>query len=204
MTDNGTPASSAPRFLEPPTITALKREARDTPPPGPSPMIRSLSADIREERQELLEAAEQTPNVILDLSLDGQVNWVSPSWAEVIGTPLEEVEGKYIRDIILDNKSAFADAVESLKQDDSRSQIVRFAINAGPTALFRGDRVQGAEREDTESRDDESKREEEEIILNLEGQGIMVYDKPSGGDGHVSVIQPNSFRFLELIISSFL
>ncbi|EEP76538.1 conserved hypothetical protein [Uncinocarpus reesii 1704] len=185
MADDTSNPPGAPRFLEPPAITALKQQARDVPPPGPAPMVRSLSQDIREERQDLQEAAEQTLNVILDLALDGRINWVSPSWLEVIGTPIDTVEGKYIQDIIIDNKTAFEDVFESMKKDDSRSHIVRFAIKTGPASVFRqnlaqepvgGEEIEGTIAEPTD--------EVDENVLNLEGQGIMVYDKPSSGEGH--------------------
>ena len=67
------------KALVPPTVTNLRVQ-------DGSPMERSLSADIREEREDLREAAEQTLNVIMDLSLDGNIRWVSPSWTDVIGT----------------------------------------------------------------------------------------------------------------------
>ncbi|EFW22316.1 serine threonine protein kinase [Coccidioides posadasii str. Silveira] len=195
MAEDGTNTSSAPRFLEPPTITALKQEARDASPPGPSPMVRSLSEDIKEERQDLQDAAEQALNIILDLALDGRVNWVSPSWVEVIGTPIDEVEGKNIRDVIFDNKAVFEDAIESMKKDDSRSQIVRFGVKTGSASVFRPDRAReaGDDDEESESAEAQPKDDEDNSVLNLEGQGIMVYDKPSTGDGHTMwMLRPSS------------
>lgn len=198
MADNVTNTPSAPRYLEPPTVTALREEARLTPP-GPTPMIRTISEDIKEEREDLKEAAEQSLNIILDLSLDGQINWVSPSWMEVIGTPVQEVEGKFIRDIIVDNKLVFESAVESMKQDDSRSQIVRFTLRLGPSSVFwseektvlaeKGDK---SDLEGTELAADVQEHEDENII-SLEGQGIMVYEKPSSDVGHVSTNSDPSF-----------
>ncbi|KAI2086703.1 rim15, signal transduction response regulator [Ophidiomyces ophidiicola] len=193
MVEDSTTASSVPRFLEPPAITALKQEARDAPPPGPVPMIRSISEDIREERLDLQEAAEKTVNVIVDLALDGRVNWVSPSWVEVIGTPIEDVEGQYIRDLIIDNKSAFEDVVDSMKKDDSRSKIIRFAVHTGSASIFRRDRIQRPTASGEVSGKGEEENKEDNDVLNLEGQGIMVYDKPSGGDGHTMwMLRPSS------------
>ena len=40
-------------------------------------MDRSYSEDMRAEREDLREAAEETLNVILDLGLDGHIKWVS-------------------------------------------------------------------------------------------------------------------------------
>lgn len=49
------------------------------------PMERTPSMAIRAEKEDLKEAAEDSFNVILDLNLDGNVRWVSPSWEDVIG-----------------------------------------------------------------------------------------------------------------------
>src|ERR1700710_525793 len=104
--------------LAPPVVSQLRAQAAG------SQMERSLSADIREEREDLREAAEQTLNVIMDLGLDGAIRWVSPSWTDVIGTTLESVQGKAIKDLLVsDNKEVFAEVVESMLKDDSRSQL---------------------------------------------------------------------------------
>jgi serine/threonine-protein kinase RIM15 len=162
-------------MLSPPFLSQLRAQAAGTP------MERSLSADIREEREDLREAAEQTLNVIMDLSLDGRIRWVSPSWTDVIGTTPESVQGKQIVDILIgDNKEVFSEVVESMKKDDSRSQIVRFAVQLGPASKLAS--IDAAATEPTEG-GDASIHEPETI--DLEGQGIMVYDRSSGGESHV-------------------
>lgn len=193
------------RFLAPPAVTALKQEARDSNPARGAPMERSPSEDMREERQDLKEAAEHSMNVILDLGLDGRIKWVSPSWTEVVGTPMETVEGKMIKDILLDNsKTVFDDAVSSMKKDDSRSHIVRFSLQMGPSSVLRRiqyprdvgtpsewaadvGHVEGQEQQAEEQPREEAEYEEDDI-LSLEGQGIMVFDRSTGGESHVSVI----------------
>ena len=162
-------------MLAPPVVTQLRSQAGGQ-------MERSLSADIREEREDLREAAEQTLNVIMDLSLEGIIRWVSPSWTDVIGTTLESVQGKPIQDILVgDNKDVFTEVVESMKKDDSRSQIVRFTVQLGPASklapLEVPDALKEGEGEGVEAR---------EPTIDLEGQGIMVYDRSSGGESHVS------------------
>lgn len=169
------------KFLAPAAVTALKQQAKQETPAGVQ-MERSISQDIREEREDLKEAAEQTLNVILDLGLDGHIRWVSPSWAEVVGTPLDSVRGKPIADFVLDNPSAFRDAVESMKKDDSKSQIIRFSVRMGPNSVLKSASEQEKDGEDGPK--DEGP--EVENFLNLEGQGIMVYDRASGGESHVS------------------
>jgi serine/threonine-protein kinase RIM15 len=164
-------------MLAPPAVSQLRAQAGGQ-------MERSLSADMREEREDLREAAEQTLNVIMDLSLDGRIRWVSPSWIDVIGTTLESVKGKPIKDLVVsDNKEVFADIVESMVKDDSRSHMVRFTVQLGPASklapIVIPDQL-AVEGEDTEMAMDEP------ATIDLEGQGIMVYDRSSGGESHVS------------------
>lgn len=140
------------------------------------PMERSMSDNIREEREDLREAAEQTLNVIVDLNLDGTIKWVSPSWADVIGTQPDAVQGQPLCDIIVsDNKTVFSDVVESMKKDDSRSHRVRFAVALGSLSklLSLDDLKDGVETTSPQ-------------VIDLEAQGIMVYDGASGGESHVS------------------
>lgn len=160
--------------LAPPAVSSLRAQAI-----GRS-MERSLSANIREEREELREAAEQTLNVIVDLNLDGTIRWVSPSWADVIGTQPKTVEGTSIADLIIsEDKSAFAEAVDSMRKDDSRSQYIRFTIYLGSSSKLYPTDVDeesgaGAEAEDRGP-----------AMVELEAQGIMVYDRTTGSESHV-------------------
>ena len=161
-------------MLAPPVVTQLRAQAGGQ-------MERTLSADIREEREDLREAAEQTLNVIMDLSLEGVIRWVSPSWTDVIGTTLESVQGKPIRDILVgDNNDVFTEIVESMKKDDSRSQIIRFTVQLGPASKLAP--------LDVPEELKENEGEAPEPTIDLEGQGIMVYDRSSGGESHVSLI----------------
>lgn len=161
--------SSTPGMLAPPAVMSLRAGG----------MERSLSEDIREEREELREAAEQTLNVIVDLNLDGTIRWVSPSWVDVIGTLPDSVSGTAIADLIVsDNKTIFAEAVESMKKDDSRSRFIRFAVQLGELSqLLPLGSIEGPGAP---------------VVVDLEGQGIMVYDSASGGESHVRVCPPMS------------
>ncbi|KAI1213867.1 uncharacterized protein F4807DRAFT_203170 [Annulohypoxylon truncatum] len=155
--------------LAPPAVSSLRAQAI-----GRS-MERSLSADIREEREELREAAEQTLNVIVDLNLDGTIRWVSPSWADVVGTQPNSVEGTPIGDLIIsEDKSAFTEAVASMREDDSRSKYIRFAVALGPLS-----KLYPVE---------ECKEPEDNgnglTTVELEAQGIMVYDRTTGNESH--------------------
>ena len=159
---------------------------------------RTVSMDIRQERDDLKRAAEQCLNVIMDLGLDGNVRWVSPSWQDVVGTPADSVIGTPIADLIVDdNKTAFADTVESMKQDDSRSQIIHFSTKIGPASVLRPAITEedddSPETPKPKDKDEEGQEEkfgsdagDVEPVVNLEAQGIIVYNRTSGETSHVS------------------
>ncbi|KAL8850829.1 MAG: hypothetical protein Q9221_004243 [Calogaya cf. arnoldii] len=184
--------------LVPPAVSALRHEEDAT---DRMQIHRTESMNIRDEREDLKQAAEQSLNVILDLRLNGIIQWVSPSWKDVVGTFAEEIKGTPIAHLLLGNKNAFADAVESMKKDDSRSQIIRFQVRMG-ASLYRatkaaGDHLrlrndEGSQHEphaeegqhDKEEKEEQEEEEEEDKIINLEGQGIMVYDRSGAGESH--------------------
>ena len=174
-------------FLTSPAVTAIKQQAGfGSLHPGHA-MQRSFSQDIQEGSQELKEAAEQTRNIILDLGLDGIIRWVSPSWTDVVGTNLENVRGNPISRFIADDPDVFKQAIESLKSDDSKSKFVKFSVKVGPDSDL--DPMLPQEQKDKMDKDvdgDGSPRQ----ILALEGQGIVVYDRPSGGESHVRLLVP--------------
>jgi len=156
--------ATTPNMLAPPAVASLRA----------GPMERSLSEDIREEREELREAAEQTLNVIMDLNIDGTIRWVSPSWVDVIGTQPESVVGTRIADLIVsDNSGIFSEVVQSMTQDDRRSQFIRFAVNLGPLSKL-------IPLEMLKEPEDPA----QPVVIDLEAQGIMVYSGPSGGESH--------------------
>lgn len=184
---NSTAENTKPEVvLKPPAVTALRDRAAAESVER-TPMERSVSMDIRAEREDLKQAAEQTMNVILDLDLDGTIRWVSPSWQEVVGTSPASVQGKPIAELLVENKTAFADTIESMQKDDSRSQIIRFSIAMGPSSVL----SPILEPRDDRKEDDSSSAEtqpELAHVLNLEAQGIMLYDRSSGRHSHVGLI----------------
>ena len=171
-------------FLAPPVLAAIKNEeiaARVK-------MERTASQEIRDERADLKEAAEQSSNVILDLGLDGTVRWVSPSWRDVIGTPVDVIQGKPIATILEDQESnPFMTAVDTMRGDDSRSQIIRFRTRLGPESIFYDDSPTDEALPEDVNSEEVAKDEEAVKIATLEGQGIMVYDRGTGGESHVSL-----------------
>lgn len=162
--------------LAPPAVSNLRAQAGGQ-------MERSISADIREEREDLREAAEQTLNVIMDLGLDGVIRWVSPSWTDVIGTKTEAVHGKAIKELLVsEDKDIFTTITQSMQKDDSRSQIIRFAVHLGPLSKLLPIDIP----DQLEGKTSEANAELLEAqTIELEGQGIMVYDRSSGGESHV-------------------
>jgi serine/threonine-protein kinase RIM15 len=175
----------------------------------PSGLERSSSQDIRVEREELREAAERTLNTIVDLNLDCTIKWTSPSWTDVVGTSPESVQGCPISDLIVsDNKTVFKDVIQSMRRDDSRSHRVKFAITLGPMSKLlttednQPTRIADAGNDhDHRGRDGEKDEggkacdlgdppapdsEMAAAVIDIEAQGIVVYDSASGGESHVS------------------
>lgn len=184
-----------PAMLAPPAVTSLRAQKAGV-------MERSYSQDIREEREDLKEAAEQTLNVIVDLNLDGTIRWVSPSWVDVIGTQPDDLKDKHISNVVLSEPtSIFTDVVESLQGNDAHSQFIRFSVKLGPLSkLLVPEEEEPAGAQDTENAGTgtptgpegaptletelESKIEPEPQVVDLEAQGIMVHD--TNGESHVS------------------
>ena len=165
--------------LAPPAVTALRDEVTKER----LPIQRTHSTDMRSEREDLKAAAEQSLNVILDLGLDGVIRWVSSSWKDVVGTSVESVKNKPIADFLLSNRDGFANAIQSMKEDDSKSRVIRFQVQKGPFSVLKPNSETDERMSDEENAEEDA--EEEDQVLNLEGQGIMVYDRSSDGEGHV-------------------
>lgn len=192
--------------LPPPQVTALRQEASQAAP-HKVPMERTVSQNIRDEMQELKEAAEQTLNVLVDLNLDGTIRSVSPSWREVVGTEPESVIGKPIDDLLLGNKRAFTEVVETMQQDDARSRVIRFSMKLGPVSRLRT-KAQPSEDADEDAAESDKLEEESDQILNLEAQGIMSYNPASGDDCHTmwmmrpSVVREVTIDLPEILVES--
>lgn len=188
MADDAKPAT-----LAPPAVTALKQEAAANAMQRIH-MERSVSQDMRDEREDLKEAAEHSLNVIMDLDMDGNIRYVSNSWRDVVGTNPEDVVGKPVADLVLGGPDQFAETVESIKKDDSRSHITRFSMRMGPQSVFRLKHAKIPESEEPDP-SEESSIQEEDQILNLEAQGIMVYDRTTGAESHTMwMIRPSVIR----------
>jgi serine/threonine-protein kinase RIM15 len=179
------PDDKKPTTLAPPAVTALKQEAVGSGAHRHN-MERTVSQDMRNERADLKEAAEHSLNIIMDLDLDAKIRYVSPSWADVIGSLPNQVTGKPVLEIICDGADAFADTIESVRKDDSRSHIARFTVRLGPHSILRKrqSRHPTHAHESVPMSPTDSDAHEDQL-LNLEAQGIMVYDRTTGAESHV-------------------
>lgn len=183
------PAMLAVPSAVPATVLALKEEAAQEGKHR-AQMERTVSQDIREEREDLKRAAEESLqyNAILDISFDYKIRWASPSWKDLTGFEPDTIIGKPISDIILDNKAIFSDSIDSMRSDDAKSRIIRFAVAC---LLPRLVDAPTEEEKDTLTRvasaatDEEGLDEDDECrSINLEAQGILVYDRSSGEESH--------------------
>lgn len=178
-----------PTMLAPPAVTALRKEASTgSGAQQRVNMERSVSQDMREERQDLKEAAEHSLNVIMDLDLTGKVRYVSPSWRDVVGTIPDEVVGRPVLDLIFAGKDGFAETIESVRKYDSRSHIARFSVRMGSHSILRRKRSKPAVEDAQQSvppSPTKTYEDDDDQVLNLEAQGIMVYDRSTGAESHV-------------------
>lgn len=166
-----------PGDVSPPTTTTTTK------------MTRSMSMTMKAEKDDLKEAAKDTFNVVVDLNLDGNVRWASSSWQDVVGTSCESIQGKSISTILYENTDCFQRAVEAMKQDDSKSYKIRFSVVVGPLSAFAQDPVRKAMAAEKEGFRPEEV--EDLSILEMEGQGILVFDRGDGQASHTMwVIRP--------------
>ncbi|CAO2656596.1 Nn.00g053990.m01.CDS01 [Neocucurbitaria sp. VM-36] len=188
--------SARPTTLAPPAVTALKQEAAGSNNQRVN-MERTVSQDMRDEREDLKEAAEHSLNVIMDLDLEGKIRYVSPSWKDIVGSLPEEVTGKPVLDIIYAGADVFAETIESVRKYDSRSHIARFSVRLGPHSILRKRRSKPSvvDGQESDPLSPTEQLDEEEHILNLEAQGIMVYDRTTGAESHTMwMVRPSVLR----------
>lgn len=188
MAQNG----SSQQFAQPPAVAALKYDAGVGPEPQKVMMERTFSQDIQEGTQELKQAAEQTRNVILDLGLDGIIRWVSPSWTDVVGTDLIAVKGTPIKRYIDGDSEVFERAIAHLMENQSKSVFIKLSITTTPNSDL-GPMLATPVEDPTsvEGETSQSTAPDEKMALQLEGQGIMVYDRVTGAPSHTMwMLQP--------------
>ncbi|KAF2773237.1 hypothetical protein EJ03DRAFT_265161 [Teratosphaeria nubilosa] len=187
--------------LAPPAVTAL-REGPGKDGTSRAHMERTISMDIREEREDLKRAAEQSVSAIMELDLENRVRWVSPSWQNLTNGEPSDIMGKHIGGVLVDDQNVFAECVERMRKDDSKSHIVRFSLLLAPplnpedgassdekTPVDDKSEAQTIASSEAEGLDKTSthpaaKAAEATETINLEAQGIMVYDRDTGDESH--------------------
>ncbi|CAG8552816.1 5145_t:CDS:2 [Paraglomus brasilianum] len=143
----------------------------------------NTAEDVEEtlrEDEDLQEAAKQgqSMNVIMELSLsDCRIMYLSPSWSSVVGSdPRQVLEQPIAQFLAPDDADVFAKATEQLLQDFSSSLEVKFRLKPSDFDSYFSD---------TEEDDDEFS------YLEMEGKGMIVYDRATGIASHsIWVIKP--------------
>ncbi|KAK3713510.1 rim15, signal transduction response regulator [Vermiconidia calcicola] len=214
----------SPASLAPPAVAALKEEAAKDGQ-GRGHMLRTISMDIREEREDLKRAAEESMNAILELGLDGKIKWASPSWQDLTGVVSDDILGKEITDVVLASENVFGECVEAMRKDDSKSRIVRFSVKALATP---GNEDAGSSADEKtpvegspgfpglsapaekfgyseEQRQEATEPPKQEEMVALEAQGIMVYDRDTGEESHTMwMVKPALSREITIDLPEFL
>lgn len=165
----------------PGAVQALRNETKSDSVPGRNQVQRMTTTEVQEQNVHLREAAERPMNVIIDLTLDGKIRWASSSWQDVIGTAAEDVLGQPIAQLLLGNTNVFAEAFASLQSNDTASKVIRFRMAVGPDSLLKKS-SQDTHSESTKEND----ADQIDQVIDLEAQGILVYDASSGDESHVS------------------
>lgn len=142
-----------------------------------------------EETEDLRQAAEQSQreNVLVELTLDNVIKWVSSSWQDVIGYYMlharrlivrsdpKEVVGLDISKVLVGDQRVFSKATDIILADDAHSLRVRFNVAMGDVPNHDEHDEQGALKLDDKLPE----------ALEMEGQGILVRDDNSGNPTHV-------------------
>jgi serine/threonine-protein kinase RIM15 len=140
-----------------------------------------------EETEDLRQAAEQSQreNVLVELTLDSIIKWVSSSWRDVIGyfaghqvnsrSDPKDVVGTPISKVLVGDQYVFTKATDIILSDDAHSLRVRFNVVMGDASKYDEQDDQGVFTLDDKLPE----------ALEMEGQGILVRDDSSGNATHV-------------------
>lgn len=145
-----------------------------------------------EETEDLRQAAEQSQreNVLVELTLDNVIKWVSLSWQDVIGyyhhdlelllmfvrSDPKDVVGYSISKVLVGDERVFDKATDIILADDAHSLRVRFMVAMGDSSKYDDEQDEpGVFKLDDKLPE----------ALEMEGQGILVRDDHSGNPTHV-------------------
>ena len=145
-----------------------------------------------EETEDLRQAAEQSQreNVLVELTLDNVIKWVSLSWQDVIGyhhhdlelllmfvrSDPKDVVGYSISKVLVGDERVFDKATDIILADDAHSLRVRFMVAMGDPSKYDDEQ----DEHGVFKLDDKLPE-----ALEMEGQGILVRDDHSGNPTHV-------------------
>ncbi|PWN42674.1 hypothetical protein IE81DRAFT_313263 [Ceraceosorus guamensis] len=123
-----------------------------------------------EEKIVTLQAAAETSNVLIELSLDDEtLLYVSPAWRIVVGSDPSDVLDRPIADLLAPGDvTTFAEAREQLQVNDSHTVEAAFRLKVDRSM------VQISEGED----------EATDYYQEMEGKGMLMRDRQSGQASH--------------------
>ncbi|CEH15313.1 related to serine threonine protein kinase [Ceraceosorus bombacis] len=123
-----------------------------------------------EEKRVTLQAAAETSNVLIELSLDDEtLLYVSPAWRIVVGSDPSDVLDRPIADLLAPGDvTTFAEAREQLQVNDSHTVEAAFRLRIDRSM------VQISEDED----------EATDYYQEMEGKGMLMRDRQSGQASH--------------------
>ncbi|KAG4303259.1 hypothetical protein PCK1_000597 [Pneumocystis canis] len=113
----------------------------------------------------------QRINILIELSLDGRVKWLSPSWEEVVGIDPGEAMGRPISEFIFGDEDVFLRATNVLLKDDTHIFRIHFNIMTHLPA------IDDEEMKGFHSFNDLFYRDNMTGILEMEGHGILIRDR---------------------------
>src|ERR1700743_534431 len=121
------------------------------------------------------------------LGMFGSFAWedIYVQLTDIPRTPCESIQGKPISSLLVENTDCFQRAIETMKRDDRKSYKIRFAVTMGSMSAFAQDPVEKAIAAETEGFRPEEV-DEVNNILDMEGQGILIFDRTDGEASHVS------------------
>lgn len=101
-------------------------------------------------------------------------------------------------EVIVEHNTMFDDAIESMRKDDSKSRILRFTVECDEPTDQSQDQVKVVESSQDSEPDAASHAGVKSLQL-LEAQGIVVYDRTTGQESHVSFFLLTNLQRLTIV-----
>ncbi|KAG5519964.1 hypothetical protein PMAC_000241 [Pneumocystis sp. 'macacae'] len=124
----------------------------------------------------------QRINILIELSLDGKLKWLSPSWKDIVGIDSKQALGRPISDFLVGDDNVFSRAINVLLEDDSHIFRIYFNVvtNLSPIDEIERDISFISNNEETASfknKNEVSSRKKLTGVLEMEGHGILIRDR---------------------------